>query len=311
MLTPFFIKRAAIAVAATLLIAFSQSGTAAQPFELPVFVTPAPSSNHTSVVQVPYRDPNFDSPSPQEPPSKPSEPIRSYRVSIIIDDLGYAIHAARELINMPYALTLAIIPFAPYSERIAREAHQQNKEVMLHTPMETLAERKWEDGLNTRMQQSELLKRISEMSASVPYIEGINNHGGSKLTQQRQHMDWLMAWVAAEQLYFVDSRTTSASVATDSARDAQVPYQQRDVFLDNEKSEASIRVQLGKLVDIAKQRGHAIGIGHPYPETLAVLRQELPQLALKGIQIVPVSSLLNSPPALASDKRGSRQNNTL
>lgn len=222
--------------------------------------------------------------------------------------MGYAIKSAEKFINLPFDLTLAIIPFSPYSKRVAYLAHHHQKEVMLHAPMETLAETKWEDGLTSDMQENELVARVDEMLFDIPFAVGLNNHGGSKLTQQKQHMDWLMSWAAQRQLFFIDSRTTAASVAAEAAKQAIVPYQQRDVFLDNSKDPSDIKNQLNKLIAIASKQGHAIGIGHPYAETFAVLKEELPKLQQQGIRLTTVSNLvfndLNQPRLFLSQQPG-------
>jgi hypothetical protein len=95
-------------------------------------------------------------------------------------------------------------------------------------------------------------------------------------------------------LYFVDSRTDVRTVARDLAREAGLANAQRDVFLDNQQDRDYVRGQLRRLIGKARRHGTAIGIGHPYPETLAVLAEELPALAGQGIQLVPVSRLVET-----------------
>ena len=214
------------------------------------------------------------------------------RVSIIIDDLGYGLSQGQNLAKTPFPLTLAIIPFTPYGAKIADYAHLHNKEVMLHAPMETMAQAKWEHGLTTQMTENELRNTIKSMLQNIPHIKGVNNHGGSKLTQDKARMTWLMSELAVEKLYFVDSRTTANTEAQQAAINAQVLNGQRDIFLDNVKEEAYIREQLHKLVNIALRNGKAIGIGHPYPETFATLIQVLPTFNALGIELVTVSQLL-------------------
>lgn len=215
------------------------------------------------------------------------------KISIIIDDFGYKFTTAQQFVSLPHALTLAIIPFTPYSTDIAQLAHKHQKEVILHAPMEALGEDKWEAGLTTAMDEIETFATIAEMLSDIPHAQGINNHGGSKLTQNRDHMDWIMAFLAQRGLYFIDSRTIASTTAASAAKDAEIAYSERDVFLDNEKSAELIRIQLEKLRTMALERGQAIGIGHPYPATLEVLTEELPKLRQYGIQLVNVSHLLN------------------
>lgn len=220
------------------------------------------------------------------------EALLKAKISIIIDDFGYSYKPGQDFTNLPHPITLAIIPFTPYGSDIAELAQGNNKEVMLHAPMETMATTKWENSLNVSMDEIETFSTINEMFRSIPHVKGVNNHGGSRLTQDRSRMNWIMAYLAEKQLYFVDSRTTAETIAADAALEADIPYSKRDVFLDNNKSPELIRIQVHKLLDIALNQGRAIGIGHPYPETLDILKQELPKLHTHGISLVSVSKLL-------------------
>ncbi|MGB5353228.1 MAG: divergent polysaccharide deacetylase family protein, partial [Woeseia sp.] len=107
------------------------------------------------------------------------------------------------------------------------------------------------------------------------------------------HMRWLMEELHAhEGLFFVDSYTTHQSVAMQAAVDAGVPAARRDVFLDNDRSAEGVAAAFEKLKRVARRRGSAIGIGHPYPETLKFLEQVLPQLSAEGIELVSLSELI-------------------
>jgi len=215
-------------------------------------------------------------------------------VSIIIDDLGYGLDSGQALADSPYAITLAIIPFTPHGRDIAELAHKQDKEVMLHAPMETMSNTRWEAGLTTEMNEDQIITRMGEMLDNIPFVQGVNNHGGSKLTQDSGRMGWIMSYLAQRHLYFVDSRTISTSVASDAANQADIPNDSRDVFLDNVKDEGAIRKQIDKLRQIALKNGRAIGIGHPYDETLAALEKELPRFERAGIKLVKVSDLIQT-----------------
>ncbi len=234
------------------------------------------------------------------------------KVAIIIDDLGYQFAPAEKLVSSPYALTLAIIPFTPYGKKIAELAHQSDKEIMLHTPMETVAPRPWENALISTMTQSEMLHQFSLMIEDIPHIRGVNNHGGSKLTQEPQHMEWLMHFLQELDVYFVDSRTIASSVAQSSAKKALIPHGVRDIFLDNDKAHLAIQEQLQKLKTLSLSRGYATAIGHPYSETIEVLNKELPNFVQEGIQIVPMSQLTSppNPTTLASKLNSQTEDNS-
>lgn len=224
-------------------------------------------------------------------PAGAREPVR---IAIIIDDLGNNRPLGHEAVDLPGALTYAVLPWRPYSAEIALRAHERGKEVMLHLPMETMDGRAMgPGGLHMAMSRAEFALQVRASLTAVPHVAGVNNHMGSLLTQHPGAMRWLMEDLACfDRLYFVDSRTDVRTVARNQAHAAGLSNAQRDVFLDNRQDAEYVRSQLRRLVEKAKKRGSAIGIGHPYPETLRVLAEELPALAEQGIQLLPVSRLV-------------------
>lgn len=216
------------------------------------------------------------------------------KIAIIIDDLGYRLKEGRRSINLNFPLTLAIIPSSPHAQKFADEANcHQNKEVLVHMPMTPIANIQWEAGLNQHMSKQEFLLTTELLLAKVPFAIGVNNHGGSQLTQNRERMDWLMSVLGRKQLFFVDSRTTKSSKANLAAAMAAIPFTKRDVFLDNQRDEAAILKQLDRLIELASKHGSAIAIGHPYNETLEVLERRLFDIQKQGYELVGVSQLLH------------------
>ena len=215
-------------------------------------------------------------------------------VSIIIDDMGDRLALGRRAVNLPGILTYAFLPHAPHSKFLAEQAHEQQKQVMLHQPMSAESHRKMgPGGLNQGMNGAELATILADNLASVPYAEGVNNHMGSLLTQQKPVMDIFMHLLAQHgNLFFVDSRTTSASVALTEARVNDVASTSRDIFLDNTRSVEMINRQLDALIKKAKTKGFALAIGHPYRETLEVLEERLPLLHEQGINLVRASDYI-------------------
>jgi polysaccharide deacetylase 2 family uncharacterized protein YibQ len=216
------------------------------------------------------------------------------RIAIVIDDLGNHLELGQNAVDLPGNLTYAVLPLRPYSRRLAKAAHARGREVMLHLPMQaSTGKRMGAGGLSLQLDRTAFAHTVRNSLASVPHAVGVNNHMGSLLTQHPLAMQWLMEDLACfDRLYFVDSRTDVRTVARDKARAAGLPHAERDVFLDNVQQSDYIRKQLQRLVAKARRDGSAIGIGHPYPETIAVLAEELPRLAEQGIQIVPVSQLV-------------------
>lgn len=216
-------------------------------------------------------------------------------ISIIIDDIGDQLHLGEAAVRLPGSLNYAFLPHAPYTPRLARLAHSLNKEVILHMPMQAEQRDKklGPGGLTLNMTEKEFVRTLELALASVPHVKGLNNHMGSLLTRHPGDMLWLMrAMNRHGDLYFVDSRTTSHSVAKAVADEQHVPNLQRDVFLDAEQSEAFVEKQFDELLRLARVRGGALAIGHPYPETIKVLNRRLYELDQEGIRLVPVSELL-------------------
>ncbi|MFH7326384.1 divergent polysaccharide deacetylase family protein [Desulfurivibrio sp. C05AmB] len=218
------------------------------------------------------------------------------QVALIIDDMGYRPATERQLLALDLKLTFSFIPFTPHKEEMLNLARQHSREILLHLPLEAENE-KWNDIaglLRTTMEQAEIRAGFRAALDEVPTAVGVNNHLGSRFTADPEAMNRLLAALAETELFFLDSRTTGASVATAAAARHGVPFLRRDLFLDNERDETKIAAQLEKLIAIASERGWAVGIAHPYPVTLRVLQQEGPALQ-KRVRLVSLRELLDHP----------------
>ena len=217
-------------------------------------------------------------------------------ISIIIDDLGNRYKDGKRAIALPGAITYSILPHLPFSQRLAQQAHALDKEVMLHLPMEAKnGKALGPGGLRQCMDEQQFKKVVHKNFAAFPHIVGFNNHMGSWLTEKPRMMRWVMqAAMFRGDIYFVDSRTTSESVAIQQAHKRGIRPAQRDIFLDYEENPQTVTRQLAALVQRARKNGTAIAIGHPYKATLDVLENWLPTLASQGIRLVTVSELIQS-----------------
>lgn len=216
-------------------------------------------------------------------------------VAIILDDMGYDLTLGEAALALPDGVTYAFLPHAPHTQTLAQQARLQQREIMLHLPMQAMSGRVMDaGGLHMDMPEAEFRRTLQQDLAALPDAAGVNNHMGSLLTRHPGAMAWLMRGLADRgHLYYVDSRTHRATVAEQQARDIGVPTTRRDVFLDHEADPAFIEAQLAKLLQQARREGSAVGIGHPYPETIRVLARELPRLAPAGIELVPVSAIID------------------
>jgi len=217
------------------------------------------------------------------------------RISIIIDDVGNRLREGRAAIALPGELTFAVLPHTTFSKRLATAAHHAGKEVMLHQPMEAITGNHLlgEGGITLDMTQRDIERTLRRNLASVPFTVGINNHMGSLMTRHPGNMAWLMAVLKRRgNLYFIDSKTTAESIAAQVAEEYEVPSSQRNVFLDHDINSDAIKRQFSRLTRQAKLTGSAIGIGHPHPETIAALKELLPDLEQQGIKLIPISEMI-------------------
>lgn len=223
------------------------------------------------------------------------------KVAIIIDDLGMDLKRSRAIMDLPAPITLAFLPYGTKTKEYAKIGKQKGHSLIIHTPMEAMDGKQniGPGGLKQAMSDDQFDAAFGTMLASFDGYEGINNHMGSRLTTDGHKMERLMKILKDHDLYFVDSKTNPKSVAAGEAQMAHVPFAERDVFLDHEETLAFARNALKHTEQLALRRGYAIAIGHPKDNTIAALKEWIPTLAAKGIELVPVKALLVQPKDLA------------
>lgn len=221
---------------------------------------------------------------------------------LIIDDIGDNLALGRRAVDLPGAVAIAVLPHTTHSHALAERAANRGKVVMLHVPMSSHAPHRRGPGtLSPDMDRSRFLKVLRADLAAVPHASGVNNHMGSELTEHPLPMSWLMGELDERGLFFVDSRTTPRTTAEYQASAHGLPHLRRHVFLDHDRSPAEIERQFERWLALAHTQGLAVAIGHPYPETLALLEQRLPGLLLRGVQLVSVAEAAAMGPARSSE----------
>ena len=208
-------------------------------------------------------------------------------IVIIIDDFGYRDDIVSEgFLSLDADITFAIIPGHQNSKVFAAKADQNGYEVIVHMPMESKNETRGEKEykLTTSMTSDEIESRVEKVISEFPEAVGMNNHQGSKATSDKRIMNIVGNVLKRHGKYFIDSRTSSETVAETTMRSRGVPTIRRHVFLDNEDKNNKIREQLYKLADKAELKGLAVGIGHAKTNTLKVLKQEIPRLKEHGFK---------------------------
>jgi polysaccharide deacetylase 2 family uncharacterized protein YibQ len=216
-------------------------------------------------------------------------------VAILIDDLGNDAAAVDRISRWPFPIAGAVLPELAGSARAAEELEASGKEVLLHVPMEPAgfpAVRPGPGVLLRSQADAEITDTLEKDLASVPGAVGVNNHMGSAATTDARVMRAVARVLARRGLFFVDSRTTAATVAEEVVREQGVPAVSRRVFLDDVATEPGVETALAGLLTHARSDGSALAIGHPHPATLAVLERELPKLQHQGVRLVRVKELV-------------------
>ena len=217
-------------------------------------------------------------------------------VAIIIDDIGYDMKAMRELLDIDARITFAVLPLLNHSREAAEAAHRSNREVLLHLPMEPRSYPKEKPGagaLFTDMSSEEVALQLEKDLASVPHAAGVNNHMGSRFMSDEEKLTTVFTQLKKNNLFFIDSRTTSDSKTNAVSQKVNLTFASRRVFLDNDRDYAKIYRILMNVAETPAGGAPLIVIGHPYPETIRALRDACKVFREKGVSIVPASHLIN------------------
>lgn len=229
---------------------------------------------------------------PEKPQVKivPSLPKR--KIAIVLDDWGYNLKIAAALENVPYHMTISVLPNLPYSKTVAALLHSRGFEIILHLPLEPHEQYKLEKNtIMDAMDEQGIKNILSNDLASIPFCRGVSNHMGSKATEDKRAMGIIFKELNKRKLYFLDSFVSSESVCAALAKEMHVLFAKRDVFLDNKADPLYIKEQLKKLKSEADKKGYAIGIGHARRVTLETLKEVIPSLEQEGYSLVFVSEL--------------------
>ena len=214
-------------------------------------------------------------------------------IAIVLDDLALNLPNTRKAITLPAPLSLAFMTYGYDLERLTRSAREAGHELLLHVPMEPM-DRSADPGpnvLTTGLDEAELARRLDWGLGRFEGFVGINNHMGSRFTASAPDMARVMSTLKQRGLLFLDSQTVADSVGRQVAEAFGVPFARRDIFLDNTPKPAEIQAQLAKLERLARRRGYAVGIGHPYSETIKALEAWIPDAKARGYVFVPISHI--------------------
>ena len=215
-------------------------------------------------------------------------------IAILIDDMGIDQKRSRVAIDLPAPVTLSFIPYGYHLRELTGKARAAGHEIMLHLPMEPLdpEANPGPNALLTKLDRTEILRRLRWGLDRFEGYVGVNNHMGSKFSAWRPGMQLVMSELRSRGLLFIDSWTSNQSVGLSLSKELQVPNASRDIFIDHDISRVAIRHSLAELEYIARQRGFAVGIGHPHDLTLTMLNRWMAEARARGIEFVPISAIV-------------------
>ena len=215
--------------------------------------------------------------------------------AIIIDDVGRDKKRVIEILALGVPITFSVLPGLEYSHELTKIIHESGQEVIIHMPMEPIGDgfKLNEKTLLITQSPEQIRGLVKEQLINTPNAVGVNNHMGSLFTQDPDRMWIVLNEIRLAGLFFIDSVTTSQSVAMKTARGMGLKSAARNVFLDVNNNPDDIRAAFRKTIRIAKKRGTAIAIGHPGKNTLDILSEIAPEFEEAGVKLVHVSSLVN------------------
>lgn len=215
-------------------------------------------------------------------------------MAIVVDDFGYNREPIAGYADMGRPITFSVLPYRTYSTEAASRALGAGHLVMLHLPMEPMSASEGVEPtvITTGMSDEEIRQTVSKAIASIPGVKGVNNHQGSKATADRRVMKTVLGVIKSQNLFFIDSRTSSQSVAADVSRQMGIRTGENELFIDNSSDIGQIKNQLRKAIDLAERYGSVIVIGHSRPNTVVAVREMIPEIEAAGIRLVYVDQLV-------------------
>lgn len=216
-------------------------------------------------------------------------------IAVVVDDMGINRKRTQDIISLQAPLTSSFLTYGQTLDKFAAEAKASGHEIMIHAPMEPKVKASLApDTLMTDMDEVQIENTFAGMLSKFADIKvsGINNHMGSKFTEDETRLGYVMNMLKQRKMFFLDSKTTANSKGKKLAIDSNVDYVARDVFLDNENDYAYIMNQLEKAERIAAKKGFAVAICHPKSQTYSALKSWLEALPNKNIKLVHVSEII-------------------
>lgn len=221
--------------------------------------------------------------------------VSSPKIALIFDDLGESLEQLKMIFSLKIPLTVSIIPNRRFSKSIAYISVRSGYTVLIHLPMEPKNKnfvKKAYPFIEADMYPNKIASITRSYLNSLQIAKGVNNHMGSKITENRDLMRIILAEVKKKNLFFIDSRTSDNSVAYDTAKEMGLQCWYNEGFIDSEKDEESIKKKLYRFIDVARKKGKIVVIAHPSKRTIKILKEELPRIKDK-VKFITVEEFFN------------------
>ncbi|RKX47466.1 MAG: hypothetical protein DRP64_00925 [Verrucomicrobia bacterium] len=233
-------------------------------------------------------------PTHHDPSPRPAS-VRQKQIFLVIDDAGLDVAETRQFLDIPVPMTIAVLPHLKMTAEVCAEIHRHaDKELVLHQPMEAY-NRESDTGpgaIYSATRLSDVPRILDRNLASVRGAVGMNNHMGSRVTENEMVMAEVLRYCRAHELYFLDSKTAYNSIVPRVAEREHVHLEARDVFLDIQHDRESVRRAWESTVTKARDQGHVIAIGHIWSkETATAIRDSYQTLQNQGYTFHLLSEL--------------------
>ncbi len=231
------------------------------------------------------------------------------KIAILIDDVGARTSTLTTFFQFNEKITFAVLPFLAKSKECNKIIQNSDYKSILHMPMEsknnkTLNERT-KGMIKTGMSKQQIDLLLDSAIVNIgEKVDGFNNHIGSKFTSNAQSMFYLLSLAKQKELFFIDSNTYNRigedgvisnpemAFSYKYARGLGIKTSFNSLFIDNLNTLENVEKVLLSAIDLAKEKGELIIIGHYRKNTANALNNVKNKMLAAGIEFVFVDELL-------------------
>lgn len=202
------------------------------------------------------------------------------KIAFVIDDAGQSVSNLKKYTSLPFDISVAVLPGLSHTKDCAYVVRAAKKELLLHQPMqaENLNLDPGPCAIKPDMSTFEIAQIVkTNLDELGPGVKGMNNHEGSLITGNVIKIGAVLDVAAERGIYFLDSRTTAASMARQAALERDMNIKERDVFIDDIVNRDKMLEQIYRGIGIANKKGKVIMIGH-VDKSAGILPQLLSEL---------------------------------